>query len=187
MTNSVNANFLGFGVHSRRCQLPRILVRNYEHYVNLGRLDCIDGLDRGRQYVLKRFNILANIDGIRHREFAAHCNFILNPCTITNQAGICTQANLNKCTLCKFYVQKILFETFLAACRSLSIQLVKSNMSPSRKSKEDTKKPAPPRNVTSQWSVNEKLTLLAEVEKRPFIKVTSLFSFPSVATNSLKK
>ena len=88
MTNSVNANFFGFGVHSRRCQLPRILVRNYEHYANLGRLDCIDGLDRGRQYVLKRLNILANIDGIRHREFAVHCNFILNPCTTTNQAGI---------------------------------------------------------------------------------------------------
>ena len=88
MTNSVNANFLGFGVHSRRCQLPRILVRNYEHCVNAGRLDSIVGLDRGRQHVLRRFNILANIDGIRHREFAVHCNFILNPCTATNQAGI---------------------------------------------------------------------------------------------------
>ena len=175
---------LEFIVDAANCQESWLETMNT---VNLGRLDCIDGLDRGRQYVLERFNILANIDGIWHREFAAHCNFILNPCTITNQAGICTQANLNKCTLCKFYVQKILFETFLAACRSLSIQLVKSNMSPSRNSKEDTKKPTPPRNVTSQWSENEKLTLLAEVEKRPFVKVTSLFSFPGVATNSLKK
>ena len=120
MTNSVNANFLGFGVHSRRCQLPRILVRNYEHYVNVGRLDCIDGLDRGRQYVLKRFNILANIGGIWHREFAAHCNFILNPCTVTNQAGICTQANHNKCTLCKFYVQRIFVRNF-SCCSSIFI------------------------------------------------------------------
>ena len=120
MTNSVNANFLGFGVHSRRCQLPRILVKNYEHYVNVGRLDCIDSLGRGRQYVLKRFNILANIDGIWHREFAAHCNFILNPCTITNQAGICTQANHNKCTLCKFYVQKSFVRNFFC-CLSIFI------------------------------------------------------------------
>ena len=180
MTNSVNASFLGFGVQSRRCQLPRILVRNYEHYVNLGRLDCIDGLDRGRQYVLKRFNILANIDGVWHREFAAHCNFILNPCTITNQAGICTQTYHNKCTLCKFYVLKLfeLFETFLVACQSLSMFLFGQTT------------PSTCKNIRNgfpgQFLAFRQWFEMTNLKKRPFIKATSLFSFPSVLTNILK-